>query len=336
MDSLYTIVQQIDENSTTAVYRAVHKENQENVILKVFNKSSMTPELLTFHQDGSRDIDFYVPNEFVFLERLQHIKNCVRMLDFINDEENDRWIIVLEDLEAHGYVNLAHELGRCNTSLDEKTVAWILRELILTVIEIHGCNIVHCDIKPDNIFFDRINYRLKLIDFNLASEIRPGNKILGPPGCTPDYAPPEVLIKRQPWTPASEVWSIGCTAFVLLCRRFPFENPWMCDSSVPNYPQSTNRSEYDFHPREDTKRLYHSLNPLKVFKGRRIMQMENNKPVLSPKAKDFLLVCICRCPKRRASTESLLKHPFLARINHIYGKQTSHLSSNSSVTIMVS
>ncbi|CAH8507821.1 unnamed protein product [Heterobilharzia americana] len=142
------------------------------------------------------------------------------MLDFINDEENDRWIIVLEDLEAHGYVNLAHELGRCNTSLDEKTVAWILRELILTVIEIHGCNIVHCDIKPDNIFFDRINYRLKLIDFNLASEIRPGNKILGPPGCTPDYAPPEVLIKRQPWTPASEVWSIGCTAFVFCADGF--------------------------------------------------------------------------------------------------------------------
>ncbi|VDQ03032.1 unnamed protein product [Trichobilharzia regenti] len=330
MESLFKTVQKIDENSTTAVYRAVRNENQEKVILKVFNKQTMTPDLLTFRLDDKTGNDVAVPNELVYLERLQHIHNCVRMIEFINDEENDKWVIVLEDLEAHGYENLAHQLSRSHSVLDERTVAWILRELILTIMEIHKCNIVHCDLKPDNIFFDKRNFRLKLIDFNLASEIKPTNKKVGPPGCTPDYAPPEVLIKRQPWTPAAEVWSIGCTAFVLLCRRFPFKNPWMCDSSIPDYPQSTHRSQLDVHTS-----LYYSSNIHEKF-GSRASKLDSNSVILSNKAKDFLLICLCRSPHRRASIDALLKHPFLAKINRIHDEHPSSVPPTASRTIMVS
>ncbi|THD19354.1 Proto oncogene serine:threonine protein kinase [Fasciola hepatica] len=245
-----------------------------------------------------------VPSELVMLKKVKQVPACVQILDYIDDSENRKWAIIMEDLCTLGYSNLARDIGESEYPMEEYVVSWIMRELVSLLDHLHSLGILHCDIKPDNIFVNYEDRTIKLIDFNLALELSDAST-----GCTPEYAPPEVLIHRRPWTTAGEVWSIGCTAFLLLCRRFPFENPWMSSCSSPVYPQCM--------PESSARIQFGNYHGNALFNGKlrtgtqRSLQ-RNTNGCLSPKAKDFLLHCLSRLPEHRPSLKALIQHPFLA------------------------
>jgi len=94
---------------------------------------------------------------------------------------------------------LDHLLGRLE---DAVALARGLRYL-------HEKNIIHCDIKPDNIGFDR-NGILKIFDFGLAMKSKTDDaKIRGAAG-TPDFMAPEVHAK-QPYGKKVDVFAFGMT-----------------------------------------------------------------------------------------------------------------------------
>lgn len=83
--------------------------------------------------------------------------------------------------------------------------------------------ILHRDIKPDNIFLDNDHYSVKLGDFGLAKmldqeQLTLANTYVG----TPFYMSPEVLMD-QPYTPQSDIWSLGCVIYELCCLHPPFQ-----------------------------------------------------------------------------------------------------------------
>ncbi|KAK2956800.1 putative serine/threonine protein kinase [Blattamonas nauphoetae] len=97
--------------------------------------------------------------------------------------------------------------------------------------ELHKKNIIHRDIKPDNILFisDRIDpaqkqVRALLSDFGLSRE-KPqpdanGLVILSNPG-NEAYKSPEAL-RGELYSHKTDVWALGCLLFVLLEGRHPF------------------------------------------------------------------------------------------------------------------
>ena len=62
----------------------------------------------------------------------------------------------------------------------------------------------------------------KLADFGLAKIVGPSEKADEPFG-TLGYAAPEVL-KKEPYGPACDLWSLGCIAHALLCGALPFDH----------------------------------------------------------------------------------------------------------------
>ncbi|CAL8074761.1 unnamed protein product [Calicophoron daubneyi] len=299
MDTSYTVLEELGQNSTTSVYRAVRNCDELPVVLKHL-------------PDGSTR---EVPCEFVFLEKVRLIDGCVKMLDMIEDAGDGKWTLVLEDLDAAGYTNLA-ETNKDDTLMDDYDVSWIMRELISVLMQIHAVNVLHCDIKLDNIFVDFRRHRIKLIDFNMATDLEDKSSPLIR-GCTPDYAPPEVLVQRKQWTAKGEVWSVGCTAFVLLCKRFPFDNPWMSSFTAPAYPQCITDCAFENSCSPRSENVYSSLSSFRAFRsGKPKMVQKDGTVRLSLRAKDFLLVCLCRSPEQRPSLRTLFKHPFLAFKRH--------------------
>lgn len=85
-------------------------------------------------------------------------------------------------------------------------------------------DLLHCDIKPDNILFNR-DHEPKLVDFGIAKRADAEQEgaqdfVHG----TPFYVAPE-KIKREPETFLSDMYSLGATLYHALCGRVPFDAP---------------------------------------------------------------------------------------------------------------
>ena len=109
--------------------------------------------------------------------------------------------------------------------LDEDRAKVLVSKLIDAVRYLHSYGIVHRDLKLENIMMtDNTDYaEPKIIDFGLARAIMPG-ELCDEPFGTLGYVAPEVL-KRESYAFSSDIWSLGCTAYALLCGCLPFDHP---------------------------------------------------------------------------------------------------------------
>lgn len=90
----------------------------------------------------------------------------------------------------------------------EKEAKNIMRQLFDILKYIHRKNIIHGDIKPENIIYNGETKRITLIDFE-------NDKY------TQDYRSPE-SIKKKKTTSKIDVWSAGITLYYLLKGKVPF------------------------------------------------------------------------------------------------------------------
>jgi serine/threonine protein kinase/tetratricopeptide (TPR) repeat protein len=97
----------------------------------------------------------------------------------------------------------------------------LLRGLLDALAHAHARGVVHRDLKLSNVLYDRRSGTYKLTDFGIAH----GLAATGDPfrWGTPAYMPPEQLLGRWwdygPWT---DLYSLGCCAWALLCGSRPF------------------------------------------------------------------------------------------------------------------
>lgn len=89
--------------------------------------------------------------------------------------------------------------------------------------KLHEMDIMHRDLKSANIFLFS-DGSVKLGDLNV-SKIMKNNMEFTQTG-TPYYASPEVW-KDQPYDFKSDIWSLGCAIYELICQHPPFDAPSM-------------------------------------------------------------------------------------------------------------
>ncbi|PWZ00998.1 kinase-like protein [Testicularia cyperi] len=87
---------------------------------------------------------------------------------------------------------------------------------------LHANNIVHRDVKDENVILDGEG-NAQLIDFGSAAHARPG-KLFDTFSGTLDYAAAEILQGEKYAGQAQDVWALGVVGFVLLCGECPFWN----------------------------------------------------------------------------------------------------------------
>ena len=80
-------------------------------------------------------------------------------------------------------------------------------------------NIVHRDLKTENILYSKDKKSVKLIDFGMANFLNHADVMKDIAG-TPYYISPEVF--RGNYDKRCDLWSIGVVAFFLLSGQFPF------------------------------------------------------------------------------------------------------------------
>jgi serine/threonine protein kinase/tetratricopeptide (TPR) repeat protein len=147
----------------------------------------------------------------------------------------DPHIAALYDiLEENGEIFLVMELVEgCNLRdrLKRKTS---LKELIEIAIQVagglrsaHARQIIHCDIKPENIMINDSG-QVKVLDFGLARQLRDSgphaSSLLTGSGAvsgTPGYMAPEVMVDEAP-DPRSDIFALGVVLYEALSGQHPF------------------------------------------------------------------------------------------------------------------
>lgn len=183
--------------------------------------------------------------EFRILKSLVH-PNIVQYLhhEHISDEH-----MVHLYMEYCGGGDLAGLIRQCRESNEyvPENVVWsIFTQLILALYRCHfntdppppgdmfcldssdvstpitpSTVILHRDIKPDNVFLDK-EHSVKLGDFGLAKMLDQEHIMANTYVGTPFYMSPEVLMD-QPYTPQSDIWSLGCVIYELCALHPPFQ-----------------------------------------------------------------------------------------------------------------
>ncbi|XP_056387600.1 protein kinase C delta type-like isoform X1 [Hyla sarda] len=111
-------------------------------------------------------------------------------------------------------------LLRMCSCLNTDNVRFYTAEIACGLQFLHGHNIVHRDIKPDNIMLDRDGH-IRIIDLGVAQDgVTCSNKIQGVTGTLP-YMAPEVL-QRKMYYAAVDWWSLGIVVSRMSAGRSPF------------------------------------------------------------------------------------------------------------------
>ncbi|KAG9016369.1 U4/U6 small nuclear ribonucleoprotein prp4 [Tulasnella sp. 427] len=145
------------------------------------------------------------------------------------DPEDKKHLIRLEHTFEHrGHLCLVFESLSMNlrevvkrfgkdVGLNIRAVRAYAQQLFLALSLLKKCNIMHADIKPDNILVNENKALLKLCDLGSASDVSEND--IAPYLVSRFYRAPEI---RLPYDTALDMWSIGCTLYELYTGKILF------------------------------------------------------------------------------------------------------------------
>lgn len=124
--------------------------------------------------------------------------------------------------------NLATRL-QLHGAMEASEVRRILREVADALAFAHKRNVVHRDIKPDNILLDADTGRAMVTDFGIARALTDkGDSRLTATGMaigTPAYMSPEQSAGEQDIDGRSDLYSLGVVGYQMACGDLPFNAP---------------------------------------------------------------------------------------------------------------
>ena len=90
---------------------------------------------------------------------------------------------------------------------------------------LHSKDIIHCDLKLENIMFDKVGgFDVKLIDFGFATKFERNKETLFVILGSPLYMAPE-LVEQKHYNQKVDIWAIGVMTYLLLSATYLFAAP---------------------------------------------------------------------------------------------------------------
>ncbi|NEQ36114.1 MAG: AAA family ATPase [Okeania sp. SIO3I5] len=211
----YQLLEQIYASDRTVVYRAYETSSPKPVILKLPNHPYPNFKHLTQYR-----------NAYTLVKNL-NFPGVVKMRALEKFEQ--RLMLVMEDF---GGISLCQYLKNQNTSdlniisLDISQFFHIALQIINPLEELHNHQIIHKDIKPQNIVINPQAKQIQIIDFSSTTklpketlEIRNPNTLEG----TLAYISPEQTGRMNRGIDyRSDLYSLGVTFYQLLTGQLPF------------------------------------------------------------------------------------------------------------------
>ncbi|XP_008048045.1 LOW QUALITY PROTEIN: PAS domain-containing serine/threonine-protein kinase [Carlito syrichta] len=205
----YSTVSPLGSGAFGFVWTAVDKEKNKEVVVKFIKKEKVLEDCWIEDPKLGK-----VTLEIAILSKVEHA-NIIKVLDIF---ENQGFFQLV--MEKHGSgLDLFAFIDR-HPRLDEPLASYIFRQLVSAVGYLRSKNIIHRDIKDENIVIAE-DFTIKLIDFGSAAYLERGKLFYTFCG-TIEYCAPEVLMGNPYRGPELEMWSLGVTLYTLIFEENPF------------------------------------------------------------------------------------------------------------------
>jgi serine/threonine-protein kinase len=209
----YKLLRQIGEGAISNVYLAQHRMLKRPAAVKVLKTQSTKEEWTARFQ-----------REVQLTSGLHH-PNTITIYDYGTGPGGEFWY-AMEYLEGLSLADLVERYG----PVPPARTAYILRQACASLWEAHSCDLVHRDIKPQNIMLCEIRGErdfVKVLDFGLVKQISGDQtrdltgtmRILG----TPLYMSPERIRNPSDADGRADIYALGAVGFFLLTGKRLFE-----------------------------------------------------------------------------------------------------------------
>ncbi|KAI9493130.1 kinase-like domain-containing protein [Zychaea mexicana] len=254
---LYQDMIKIGQGASGGVYTA-HRAGKKEVPVAI--------KQMNLDQQPKKEL---IINEIMVMKQSMH-PNIVNYMDSYL-WKGDLWVI-MEYMEGGSLTDVV----TCNM-MTEGQIAAVCREVLKGLHHLHMNEVIHRDIKSDNILLN-LEGNIKLTDFGFCAQLNEGQSKRTTMVGTPYWMAPEVVTRKE-YGPQVDIWSLGIMAIEMVEGEPPYlnENP---------------------------------LRALYLIATNGTPQLQNPES-LSETFRDFLLQCLEVDPEQRPSAETMLGHKFL-------------------------
>ncbi|XP_063685494.1 phosphorylase b kinase gamma catalytic chain, skeletal muscle/heart isoform-like [Bolinopsis microptera] len=208
----YEVKEELGRGLTSIVCKCVDRFTDEKYAVKIID----------LNQSCDLDVEDSIVSEVSALSRLPQHPNVTALIKVYSTNAN---VYIVLELAPNGelfdYVNQF-------AVLSEKVAANLFRQLLLGLHHLHFHDIVHRDIKMENVLMNE-KLGIKLTDFGFAKRLEPGEALHDLCG-TLSYISPEMIRSELGSNLAGygkevDMWACGVLLYTLLMGQPPFHHP---------------------------------------------------------------------------------------------------------------
>ncbi|KAL9068646.1 MAG: hypothetical protein Q9161_006084 [Pseudevernia consocians] len=323
LDGRYHVQSNLGKGMFSGVVRATDQNTKRLVAIKLIRNNE------TMKKAGLKEIEILQKLSYADPEDKKHMIRLERCF-----EHKNHLCMVFENLS----INLREVLkkfGR-DVGINLRAVRAYAQQMFLGLGLLRKCNILHADLKPDNVLVNESRNVLKICDLGSASDASENE--ITQYLVSRFYRAPEIIL-GMPYDFGIDVWSIGCTLFelytgkilftgrsnnqmlraIMECRgKFSHKILRKAQFAAFHFDDLLNfRSvEKDKLTGKDVVRIMSFSKPTRDLKTR---LMANAKGLNDGEIKDLnafvdlLDRCLSLNPERRCTPAEALRHPFITR-----------------------
>ena len=243
----------------------------------------------------------YLDNEIEILGKVNH-QNIIKLEEHFYDEHKTKLYIVTE------YAN-GGELSEClvrykllfSKAFPEEIVQYLMKQIVYALIYLHNKNIIHRDLKLENIMvhFDSdkdkndlnmLKCTLKIIDFGLSTILDSKKPLTTTILGTPQYMAPNILenyynhtLNKIEYGKEADIWSLGCICYEMLRGKNVFNV-----SSIGDLVNKMNNGQYKL-PKTASREVISFLSGMLQYEGKNRLTAQQliKKSFLTKNVRDF-------------------------------------------------
>lgn len=320
LDSRYAVQSILGKGVFSAVVKAIDQDSGESVAIKVIRNNDV------MRKAGLQEIRL--------LEQLMAAdptdrKHVIRLRGTF--DHRNHLCLVFEMLSLN-LREVLKKFGR-DVGINLKAVRAYGQQIFLALSLMRKCNIMHADLKPDNILVSESRTLLKICDLGSASDT--SENALTPYLASRFYRAPEVILGLQ-YDASMDMWAIGCTLYEMYTGKILF--PGRTNNQMlrlfmeckGRFPQKLlrkaafagthfddqynfNSTEVDKATGEEVVRVLNIARPVKDLRSRLLPGADPSEKSLVLQFIDLLERCTDLDGGKRLTPSEALKHPFIAR-----------------------